>query len=97
MKQSIVNFLVHILSLLVPLEDHLNAALKKAAANSLVKSAESALASEFRIAAQIQADARKAYDAKVAAAKAVTPVVTAAGAAQMVAAATSTQDALKAA
>lgn len=99
MKRIIVNFLVHVLSLMVPLEDHLNAVIRKAATTKLAQEAEAALqAAEKRASAivgaalnqaeTLQAAAREEYAAAYRARQGlVTPVVSPQGAAAMVASA----------
>lgn len=81
-QAALVNFLIHVLSMLVPIEEHLGAALKKAAANKIVLDAEAALAAAetrassimslaFAEADSIQARAKAEHQARKEAAKAV--------------------------
>lgn len=98
LKTVIVNFLVSILARLVPVEEHVSAAVRKAASTQIVKDAEAAFQAADRRARSIismataeaqsiQALAQAEYAAQHKAAKALAPVVTAEGAQAMVTAA----------
>jgi hypothetical protein len=93
MKQTIANFLIHILSYLVPIEHVVNGIIAKAASSKMAQEAEAELSAAYKAAASIQAQASAAYQARLSAAKKVAPVVTPEGAAALVSAAASSQPA----
>lgn len=86
----IVKFLIHILSLMVSTEEHLNAVIKKAAASKVVKDAEASLKVAHDRAALALKHAYEAYEADVSAAKSIGPVVTPQSVASLVSAAAAT-------
>jgi 3-polyprenyl-4-hydroxybenzoate decarboxylase len=93
MKSTIVNFLVHILSLLTTAEEHVAAVIHKAAASKIVQEAEAELKLAERAATQMLEHARDAFMAEIHRAegvKAAPSVVPPAGVAALVTAAAAT-------
>lgn len=100
MKSTVTKFLIHILSMLMPAEDAINAFIHKAASSQMAQDAEAALAAAERRANQVlnaaasqaeslQVAAREEYAARIQQTKALPPVVTPQGAAALVSAAAS--------